>query len=546
VLVFDASTSTIGIGATTTYGEDAEYVLGQTSFSLKSSAATQNKFGNTSGSGPTGVAYDPTSSRLFVADNNNNRVLVFDASTSTIGATTTYGENAEYVLGQTSFSLKSSAATQSRFYHPYGLSYDPASGRLFVGDVGNNRVLVFDASTSTIGATTTYGENAEYVLGQTSFSLKSSAATQSGLSGPEGVVYDHALNRLFVADYGNNRVMEYSFVTVIDPELPDGTVDVPYSVAINTTSSQGAISYSFLSGSLPAGLLFATSTGLISGTPTAAASSSFAIEVTDYLSTEGTVSNIFDYSLAINPASASVPSSDSSSSVSSGSLVSSGSSVSTGGGGSAYDLSINSGATSTASASATLSLYGTGAYTMEVAETPDFSGSAWIPYVTSMPWTLATSTGEQTVYVKYRSISGSIVGSAQASIEFAALSASTTSSTSGMSIAQMEGLLASLEAQLQALEAQAGNQTASTTASLVFTRDLQLGMTGNDVKALQQFLISQNSGSAAQKLKTHGTTTNFGTLTQNALIEFQKKAGITPTSGYFGAITRAWVNAHSQ
>jgi hypothetical protein len=117
-------------------------------------------------------------------------------------------------------------------------------------------------------------------------------------------------------------------------------------------------------------------------------------------------------------------------------------------------------------------------------------------------------------------------------------------STSGMTISQMQTLLASLESELQMLEAEAGNQIASSTVSFVFTRDLQFGMTGNDVRQLQLFLIAQNAGPAARKLKTHGTTINFATLTKAALIEFQKSVGITPTSGYFGPITRAWVNAH--
>ena len=67
-------------------------------------------------------------------------------------------------------------------------------------------------------------------------------------------------------------------------------------------------------------------------------------------------------------------------------------------------------------------------------------------------------------------------------------------------------------------------------------------MTGNDVKELQQFLISHNSGAAWRKLAAHGTTNYFGSLTQNALIEFKKKAGIKPAIGYFGIITRKYVN----
>ena len=121
----------------------------------------------------------------------------------------------------------------------------------------------------------------------------------------------------------------------------------------------------------------------------------------------------------------------------------------------------------------------------------------------------------------------------------------TTSTTAGMSISQMQTLLASLESQLQTLEAQAGSKgtVVATTPSYVFSRDLQFGMTGPDVKQLQLYLIAKNAGPAARKLKAHGTTENFATLTFNALIEFQKSVGIKPASGYFGPITRGWVKA---
>ena len=108
----------------------------------------------------------------------------------------------------------------------------------------------------------------------------------------------------------------------------------------------------------------------------------------------------------------------------------------------------------------------------------------------------------------------------------------------------MQDLLVSLETQLQALEVEAGSQTPSTTALFTFTRNLQVGMMGADVKQLQLFLISQNAGPAARKLKAHGATQTFAILTKAALVEFQKSVDITPASGYFGPITRTWVNAH--
>jgi hypothetical protein len=70
-----------------------------------------------------------------------------------------------------------------------------------------------------------------------------------------------------------------------------------------------------------------------------------------------------------------------------------------------------------------------------------------------------------------------------------------------------------------------------------FTRDLHLGSTGDDVVALQQFLISSGYPISA------GATGYFGLQTQAALAKFQSDHGITPALGYFGPITRALVNS---
>lgn len=92
------------------------------------------------------------------------------------------------------------------------------------------------------------------------------------------------------------------------------------------------------------------------------------------------------------------------------------------------------------------------------------------------------------------------------------------------------------------VSSQPGPQAAPTSSqAAAFTRDLSLGMTGNDVTELQRYLVSANTGPAARALKANGMTRKFGTLTQRALSEFQKKAGIQPAGGYFGPKTRAYV-----
>lgn len=77
-----------------------------------------------------------------------------------------------------------------------------------------------------------------------------------------------------------------------------------------------------------------------------------------------------------------------------------------------------------------------------------------------------------------------------------------------------------------------------------FTRDLEKGMTGNDIKLLQIYLnthgyIVAKSGAGSADHET----TYFGPATKAALIKFQKAKGIKPAIGYFGSITRKYIVA---
>jgi peptidoglycan hydrolase-like protein with peptidoglycan-binding domain len=116
------------------------------------------------------------------------------------------------------------------------------------------------------------------------------------------------------------------------------------------------------------------------------------------------------------------------------------------------------------------------------------------------------------------------------------ISTAPSTSTSVVSSSSLLAEINALKAELAALLAQAG-QTPAVSSTVTFNRNLSLWMQGNDVAALQDFLIAQASGQAAQKLKAHGTTKVFGILTYNALKEYQRSVGISPT-GYFGPLTR--------
>ncbi len=86
--------------------------------------------------------------------------------------------------------------------------------------------------------------------------------------------------------------------------------------------------------------------------------------------------------------------------------------------------------------------------------------------------------------------------------------------------------------------ASVGTMTASSTM-INNVRDLKLGSRGSDVQKLQQLLIAQNSGLAAKELIKVGATGYFGVYTKNALSAYQRSHDISPSSGYFGSITRS-------
>jgi peptidoglycan hydrolase-like protein with peptidoglycan-binding domain len=85
----------------------------------------------------------------------------------------------------------------------------------------------------------------------------------------------------------------------------------------------------------------------------------------------------------------------------------------------------------------------------------------------------------------------------------------------------------------------------TTTASIPVTKEiLGINSTGDEVVALQNYLINANAGSNARILKNHGVTKKFGALTKAALIEWQKANNILPATGYYGAKSQAFVAAH--
>jgi sugar lactone lactonase YvrE len=122
---------------------------------------------------------------------------------------------ASLALGQRNFTTGTSASppTASSLGETSAVIVDPASGKVFVADTDNNRVLRYPDKDSLSN-----GAAPEYVFGQANFtsSLSPGPPTASSLNGPVGLALE-INGELWVSDADNNRVLMYSSaVTRVD------------------------------------------------------------------------------------------------------------------------------------------------------------------------------------------------------------------------------------------------------------------------------------------------------------------------------------------
>ena len=96
--------------------------------------------------------------------------------------------------------------------------------------------------------------------------------------------------------------------------------------------------------------------------------------------------------------------------------------------------------------------------------------------------------------------------------------------------------IANVQAALTGQPSTSGSTGGSTSASCSFTKDLTMGASGAEVTCLQKALIAGGFSIPA------GATGYFGGQTKTAVIAWQKSAGVSPASGYFGSISRAHWN----
>ncbi|MEM9017737.1 MAG: NHL repeat-containing protein [Verrucomicrobiota bacterium] len=123
------------------------------------------------------------------------------------------------VLGQTDFtSNQTSPVTASSMDSPEGITVDPTTGKLFVADLSNHRILRFSSSSAY-----QTGAAAEAVLGQTDFDQSSSGLSATKFSDPTIIFVDNQ-GRLWVGDRDNSRVLRFDNASAIGTGAPANAV----------------------------------------------------------------------------------------------------------------------------------------------------------------------------------------------------------------------------------------------------------------------------------------------------------------------------------
>lgn len=137
-------------------------------------------------SSPSNICFDPASGILYVSDTGNYRIRSINVST---------GQTA-LVAGTGVQGLVDGDFSSARFGDPRAIAHDPAENCLYVAESSLNRIRKVDMTLNTV--TVVAGSSISGYLEGTGTAIRFNVLG--------GLVMDSAAKKLYVSDYGNNRV----------------------------------------------------------------------------------------------------------------------------------------------------------------------------------------------------------------------------------------------------------------------------------------------------------------------------------------------------
>jgi large repetitive protein len=213
--------------------------------------------------------------------------VAYDASTTTRTLTgLTAGSSYTFTVAAVNAIGTGPASTQSTAVVPFTLPGAPTIGTAAAGDSAATVTWTAPASNG-FSAITGYVVT-PYIAGvaQTPQTFSSTATTQTVTGLTPGTSYTFRVAAVNAAGTGPASAASGAVTVNAGPSLtfaapPAGEAGVAYSDQLTATGGTGTLTWSVSSGTLPPGLTLNSSTGLLSGTPTASGSYAFTVKVTD-------------------------------------------------------------------------------------------------------------------------------------------------------------------------------------------------------------------------------------------------------------------------
>lgn len=175
---------------------------------------------------------------IQVQDASGNALPAFTASYFILPVFETF-QAAGVVLGQPDFASnqhnQGGSIGPNTQAGPFGNPGVTETGRLFVAEVNNFRVIGYDAIPTTNNA------NATLVLGQPDLTTRfiSSGPTRSNLRAPNQALVSHG--KLIITDYSNDRVLVYNNVPSDSTALPDVVIGQPDFTTANRSCDRSTL-----------------------------------------------------------------------------------------------------------------------------------------------------------------------------------------------------------------------------------------------------------------------------------------------------------------
>ena len=201
----------------TANGTASDFVIGQPDLSSNTAATTATGLNHP-------YAAYCMANKLFVVEQGNHRILVFDP------IPTTNTPAASYVIGQPDLLTGTSGCAVDKLNSPYEILRH--GDTFFIADGGNQRVLEFDTIPTMTGAT----PNA--VLGQADF-ISCLQNKGNALPSDSSLAFPNALaakgNLLAVSDHTNNRTMLFDLPITTDQSASNQIGQPGFVTSTNVT-----------------------------------------------------------------------------------------------------------------------------------------------------------------------------------------------------------------------------------------------------------------------------------------------------------------------